>query len=208
MDASCRSVQTPPFTHLSLGAETLERPVRFRETRLGKQAGRSHAPFFLRSIRGWQATVGLTASEKSGRRVSRTAGSLYPRQRGCIGGQSRKKVEFAIIHRVADDHPELRPLRAASGTIGLGRLGAHPLLMSYFPANEPVRHAARPVAIAPQSSVTNRSEANGYFFRSLRISFRAAACCAWVGQARRGSRPRPRRRRRSRMPLGILTKPT
>jgi hypothetical protein len=40
MEASCRSVQTPPFTHLSLGAETQERPVRFRCTLLGKQPGR------------------------------------------------------------------------------------------------------------------------------------------------------------------------
>jgi hypothetical protein len=29
-----------------------ERSVRFRETRLGKQAGRAHARFFLRSIHG------------------------------------------------------------------------------------------------------------------------------------------------------------
>ena len=33
MDASCRSVETPAFSHLSSGAETHERPVRFRETR-------------------------------------------------------------------------------------------------------------------------------------------------------------------------------
>ena len=142
-----------------------------------KTSRRSHAPFFLRSIRGSHGRV--DRFRESGRRVSRTAGSLYPRQRGCIGGQLRKKDEFAIIHRVADNHPELRPLRAASGMIGLGQLGAHPLLMSYFPANEPVRHAPRPVAIYcpmlgensfPPLSRTGRARGDkslGYMMRLL-----------------------------------------
>ena len=43
-----------------------------------------------------------------------------------------------------------------------------------------------------KSSVTNRSGAKGIFFRSLRISFRAACLLCWTGRAHR--EPRPRRR--------------
>src|SRR5271156_1106975 len=64
MNASCRSVQTPAFAHLLLGAETQERPVRFR-----KQTVRTRHFFFAAFAAGKpRARAGARCGDRESRR--------------------------------------------------------------------------------------------------------------------------------------------
>jgi len=60
-------------------------------------------------------------------------------------------------------------------------------------------------ALVPQVVYDEPLSSEWIFLQKLAHQCQSGALvCAWIGQARRGPRPRPRRWRRSRMPLGSL----